>query len=245
MIGIIGRAQRRHEMQIHALAALSNHYHALVTPRSADHLADFMSLVNGKIAKEAARLHDWPQRVWSRPYEPIVVTNEERAQVGRLVYLLAHGAKEGFVADPRDWPGMHCARALIDGAPIKGLWFDRTREYAARRRRKSFSASDFATVETITFSPLPCWSHLAAEDYRVRVRELVETIIRDARLGRNQDTCLYDPSRLDPHLRPCRTKRSPAPRVHAATEEARQEFLEAYRLFLASRSTTTKKTRLL
>jgi hypothetical protein len=45
-----------------------------------------------------------------------------------------HGCKEGLVAWLRNWPGIHSVRALLDGEPIRGLWFDRTKEYAARNR---------------------------------------------------------------------------------------------------------------
>ncbi len=239
MIGAIGRGQRIHGMRIHAVAALSNHYHALVTPRSAEQLGDFMSLVNAKIAKEAARLHDWPQKVWSRRYEPIVVTNEELAQVGRLAYLLAHGCKEGLVADPRDWPGLHCAQALIRGEPLRGLWFDRAAEYEARRRRTWRTSSDFASVETIRLSPLPCWGHLSPDEVRRRTKDLLDMVISQSRTARAsarlEEADPHGFARLHPHHRPSRTKRSPAPMVHAASEEARQAFLGAYRLFVASR----------
>jgi REP element-mobilizing transposase RayT len=237
MIGILGRAQRRYRMIIHGVAALSNHYHALVTPESQKQLSAFMSLVNGKIAKEVGRLADWPQKVWSRPFEPIVVTNEEAAQVGRLAYLLAHGVKEGLVDNPCQWPGVHCAAALTADGRMEGLWFDRTREYQARRLGRVPSSLDFATRETLFLSPLPCWAHLDSAAQRDRVAELLRDITRDGdrpeRIAARE--CRRTLLEMDPHLRPCRTKRAPAPRVHAATEAAREQFLDAYRLFLASR----------
>ena len=42
--------------------------------------------------------------------------------MSRLAYLLAHGVKEGLVASPYDWPGVHCARALVEGKPVSGRW---------------------------------------------------------------------------------------------------------------------------
>src|SRR3954468_274105 len=39
-----------------------------------------------------------------------------------------------------------------------GTWYDRTQEYAARRRRgEDPDPFQYATPETLTFSPLPCW----------------------------------------------------------------------------------------
>jgi hypothetical protein len=40
---------------------------------------------------------DWPDKVWTRRYQSIVVSNEEMAQVERFRYLLSHGVKEGLV----------------------------------------------------------------------------------------------------------------------------------------------------
>jgi len=175
--------------------------------------------------------------VWGRRYEPIVVTQEERAQVARLKYLLAHGAKEGLVPDPREWPGIHCAKALLDDEPLRGIWFDRSKEYAARRSGTPRSSYDFASVETVTLSPLPCWADLPRETIRLRVNEILTTIVSTPKptpqptseVGTKPNENRF----LHPHFRPPRTKRSPAPLVHAASDEARQQFLEAYGLFLA------------
>ncbi len=57
-----------------------------------------------------------------------------------------HGsAAEGLCESPLDWPGVHAARALIEGVPLEGHWFDRTREWMAERRHEEFEAHDFAT----------------------------------------------------------------------------------------------------
>jgi hypothetical protein len=50
---------------------------------------------------------------------------------------------------PQDWPGVHSARALVNGAALTGTWFDRTQEYAARRRGEEFDRLRYATTETL------------------------------------------------------------------------------------------------
>lgn len=52
----------------------------------------------------------------------------------RLRYVLSHGCKEDLVARSGDGPGVHCVEALTLGIPLTGYWFDRTQEFAARRR---------------------------------------------------------------------------------------------------------------
>jgi hypothetical protein len=50
-------------MTIHAFVVVSNHAHLLLSPTSAYQLARLMQFVNANIAKEVARLQDWPERV--------------------------------------------------------------------------------------------------------------------------------------------------------------------------------------
>src|SRR5688572_5363502 len=105
----------------------------------AERMSRFVGYVNTNIAKEAGKLAQWREKFWSRRYQHIVVTEEEAAQVARMKYLLSHGAKEGPVKRPQDWPGVHGVRALLDGGPLRGYWFDRTKEYSARQRNEEFS----------------------------------------------------------------------------------------------------------
>ncbi len=90
-----------------------------------------MGHFNSKLAREVGRLTGWRDKIFARRYQAILVSEEEEAQFGRLLYLLSRGAKENLVADPREWPGVHCVDALLTGEPMEGTWFDRTEEYAA------------------------------------------------------------------------------------------------------------------
>src|SRR3954453_8783728 len=116
------------------------------------------------------------EKIFGRRYQSIVVSDEEEAQIGRLRYQLAHGAKEDLVDRPRDWPGVHCVRALLEGEVLEGLWFDRTQEYLARRRGEKFELLQYATREVLELDPLPCWKHLTEEQRRARAAALVEDI---------------------------------------------------------------------
>ncbi len=53
-------------------------------------------------------------------------------------------------------PASHAIRELLEGKPLKGLWFDRTQEYAARNRGEDFDRLKYATEEILELSPLPC-----------------------------------------------------------------------------------------
>ncbi len=163
------------------------------------------------------------------------MSDEEEAQVGRLVYVLSHGCKENLVARPQDRPGVHCVTTLLTGEPIEGTWFDRTKEWKARLRGEEFGVRQFADTEIVNLAPLPCWRDLSAEQYRERIGELIEAII--AQTAARRTATGIEPLgsaailRQNPYSQPVKTKRSPAPLVHAASKRVRTEIRIAYAWF--------------
>ncbi len=236
--GVLARAARLHEVGVHGHGFLSNHYHLLLSVLDAKQLASFMNYLNSNLAREAGRLVHWREKFWGRRYQAIVVSDEEEAQVGRLVYLLAHGVKEGLVASPYDWPGVHCARELVEGKPVSGRWYDRTLESKSRRKGLLLDPKDFIVEEQLTLAPLPCWRSLEPEVYRARVQGLIEEIEawgrqREEETGRpplgREEVC-----RQDPHFEPSQLKKAPAPLVHAVAPEVRRALCKAYFTFLTA-----------
>jgi REP element-mobilizing transposase RayT len=236
-IGILARAKARFGVKVHAVACLSNHHHLLVSPEDAEQLASFMEYVQGNVAREIGSLHDWQGSFWWRRYDSILVSDEPEMQVRRVAYVLAQGCKEGLVARPELWPGVHSVFALREGIPLRGVWYDRTAFALESRGRQTAGLDEFATEEALELDPLPCWEKagLSIEEMQSRIAELVEVIAEDAAAEhRAKGTRPADPEvflRVHPHQRPAATKRSPAPRVHAILPEVRAAFEEAYRLF--------------
>jgi putative transposase len=234
VLGIIGRAQHRFGVRIHAFVVLSNHWHGLLSVRDAAQLAAFMSFVNGNMAREIGRLHRWRERFWGRRYSAIVVA-DETAQVSRLKYLLSNGCKENLVARPALWPGPSCVEALTTSSTIRGIWLDRTAEYRARRRLQKGEPAQFVTSYAVELSKLPCWQNLTDEAHRVACADLAkqaETEARAARPRTKRPLGIRKILRLRPHARPRTTSTTPAPLVHASTLAARIAFKQAYRAFV-------------
>jgi REP element-mobilizing transposase RayT len=236
--GVLGRAQAQIPVRCHAAVFLSTHFHLLLSVDDAQQLAEFMRYLNTNLSLEINRLYDRRGAVWGSRYKAILVSQEEAAQAGRFRYVLAHGVKEGLVAQARDWPGVHSVREILAGEPIRGYWFDRTQEYGARNRGEEFGRLKYATEETFELTPLPCWAHLSAEDYRQRVAELVAEI--ESTAAAELAKCGRVPLgvakvlRQSHETRPPREKRSPAPLYHAATRAVRKAFWEAYAMFVAA-----------
>ena len=236
IMGALARASHRYDVGVVAMAFLSNHYHVLLWADDARQLARFMTYFNSKLAREIGRLTGWRQKIWSRRYQAIVVSQEEEAQEARLAYVLAHGVKEQLVACIGDWPGVHAAPALLSGLALEGVWYDRTKEYLSKNKGKKSDPDRFAETETLALVPLPCWKHLSPESYRARIASLIQQIEEEAaaqRQASGRKVLGADAiQRQDPRTEPNRTKKSPAPRFHAIRKWVRQELYQTYTLFV-------------
>jgi REP element-mobilizing transposase RayT len=247
VIGALARAKRRYGVRVCSFVCVSNHLHILADVEDAQQLAKFMGHFTSKLAREVGRLTGWKEKIFGRRYQAIVVSHEEAAQLERLRYSLAHGAKEDLVERPRDWPGVHAVRALVEGEVLEGLWFDRTQEYAARRRGETFGLLQYATREVLELDPLPCWQHLSEEERRRRAASMVadieaEAAARRKRTGRRT----LGPGAIQaqsPFQQPERTKKSPAPAFHAASRRARRELRGFYAEFVAAFRDAAEKMR--
>ena len=235
-IGIMARAKELYPVELYAFGGLRTHLHMLVGVSDVDRLAGFVGYVNSNLAREAGRIVDWRERFWGRRYRAIEISDEEQAQVSRLRYILSHGPKENLVLRCRDWPGLQCVDALAKGQPLKGFWRDRSLEYEANRRGKAVDLDTFIEPYILELDPLPCWRHLPPEEIQRRISEIIDEI--DTASARRVVLHGVTPlgaeaiRKQDPHERPPRTKRSPAPAVHAASKSVRKQLKAAYRLFV-------------
>ncbi len=247
LIGTLARAKRRHKVRVCFFVCVSNHMHLLLWTEDARELARFMGYFLSKLAREVGRLTGWKEKIFGRRYQAIVISEEEEAQIERLRYGLAHGAKEDLVERPRDWPGAHAVRALLEGEVLEGLWFDRTQEYLARRRGETFDRLQYATREVLELDPLPCWEHLTPERRRARVAALVEDIESEAATRRKRTGAkplgVAAVLSQDPLQKPKKTKKSPAPAFHAASRVVRRSLWDAYSLFVAAYRAAAEKLR--
>jgi Transposase IS200 like len=247
IIGVLARALARYGARCICFAFVSSHYHLLLEVDSAFQLARTMNYFNSKLAKEIGRLTGWRDKIWSRRYQAIVVSKEDAAQIARLKYILSHGVKEFLCERLRDWPGVHAVRALVDGEALEGRWFDRSQEYAARRRGEKYDQYKYSTPETLTLLPLPCWEHLEPERRRELIASLVQEIEDEAAAARKREGVQV--AGVDallahhPHDRPEKLKKGPAPLFHAASAEMRQFLWSIYAEFVGRFRDAAEKLR--
>lgn len=249
VLGVVGRAQRMYGMEICLLVFMSNHYHMLLIPQDAKQLARFMGFVNGEIAREINRWTGWGAKFWARPFDAILVSDEPTAQLARFRYLVSHGVKEGLVARPEEWIGVHGIDAWLRGKELAGYWFDRSRENRAAKRTKHPDRLAFATRETVVLTPLPCWqqSGTTLEEIRKQIRSLIDEVIErraslerlEKNLARGRNTP-PSPESVDTLVglpwtfRPDHLARSPRPPFHYRSKTALARWRAAYGEFLAT-----------
>ncbi len=237
IVGALARAKSLHPVELSAFAFASNHFHLLCWVETVKDLARFMNHFNSKLAREIARLRGWHDKIWSRRYQAIEISDEPRAQEGRLRYVLSHGVKEFLVERPDQWPGVHAASPLVGGEPLEGWWFDRTKEYAARRRGKEPDLFEFATCEVLELDLLPCWRGLSAEERREHAASMIDAIVAEAAADRHargiEVLGATGVLEQDPFGRPEKSKKSPAPHFHAASKKAFMDLKAAYSEFYA------------
>jgi hypothetical protein len=113
---------------------------------------------------------------------------------------------------------------------------NRTKEWAARRRREEYGTHDYATRYEVKLSPLPAFRDLSPEAYREKVTELVREIEEEgerARQGRPVAGVAKILSQ-DPFKPPSRTtKKSPRRRFHVKGKKAQADLWAELTAFLA------------
>lgn len=249
-LGVLGKAQETYAMTICAAVVLSNHYHLLLRPQDGKHLADFMCFLKTNLSKEIGkRLRNWPTQFFDQRYHTTTVSDEEAAQVQVLRYILSHGVKENLVDRVRDWPGVHSAQSLINGVPLLGRWYDRSAESAAVQGQGACVADsgDFASQQTVTFSPIPCWQHLPDTTWRRYVAEMVDEIDCQAAAERDAQgkTSLGVAKILaqDPYHCPDEIPQSPLPTFHTASRKAFDAMVEIWRQVVQAYRAASEKLR--
>ena len=238
ILGVLGRAQAKYGVALHMFVFLSNHKHILGTVRDELQMSRFMGFVNGNLAKELGRLHDWREKFWGRRYHSASVKFTEVDQIERFMYILENGCKEGLVASPLDWPGVSAAGALYRGETMmQGTWNDRTAQYRAKLRGEY---KEFPSTETVHLTPLPFLQERSPEEQRAFYVDAIQEVERKtAQMHKDNGTSPMGARairRRKPHDKPKAFKPSPAPPFHAANREhfwamhnARKAKVAAYR----------------
>jgi REP element-mobilizing transposase RayT len=183
--GVMGKAQLHwSNMKIYGLAFMSNHLHLMVQGDSR-HISAFVGFIKREISRRLGQLYSIEGSIWAGRFISTALPTPE-SQVACLRYILSQGVKENLVAHPCQWPGLHCASALLEGKDIEGSWFNAT-AYAQAKWNKQRNPelpkvrkADFYEVMQVRLSPLPQWEHLALKERLKLAALLVDEVVAEA-----------------------------------------------------------------
>ena len=212
--GVIARARRNWPaVSLFAATFLSTHAHMLLQGPPAA-VAAFIGFTKREISRRWGPKVGWSGPMWDRYHATAVIT--EAAQERCLKYVLAQSVKELLCARPEDWPGFHCAPALMTGEPMSGHWLNATQyghaKHRAQRRGEALpDRASYLEPESLQFDPIPAWAQHPPEQYRSAVQRLVvETALEAERVRQDRGLGQPDVSRVLEINPMARVKRPPA-----------------------------------
>lgn len=252
MLGVIGQAMRLFEgdVRLYFAGGTCNHIHIVAAFRSAEVKAAWTCHVRTNLSKELGDLYDWRGCHWERRSTDIPIL-DEATLLARLVYLAGQTTNAGLVRHAAEWPGVPWTLAVTEGRPLVGVWYNRTRLYRLRmaweaqpkgQRGRRPVLADVAETRTVELSPPQMWAELTEDEQRARWCEVIET----AETRYPAPARVLGPAavlRVKPHDRPEKSKRSPAPAVHASSRAQRLEWRGAYRAFVETYRSAMKALR--
>ncbi len=178
-IGVVAKAQQSHDVELHAVALMSNHLHILMTSPGTAVVSKFMEFVGCNLSKTANRHRGRRGPVWDGPYHHTILSTEEEVQLAMLAYVLAHGAKEGIVDLPEAWPGLTSAVELNprESKPLLGIWEDRTRICRTTAANAEAHPEKFESVVRINHTLPPALAHSEPDAARAAVGKATDKLI--------------------------------------------------------------------
>lgn len=123
----LGLAAKKHGVEVHALSAMSNHYHLVLTDVEGV-LPDFMAWLNRQLAKCIKQLRAWDEVVWepNGTYSAVELSGPTEV-LDKIAYTLLNPVTAGLVRSPERWPGaLSTLETLHKGAmnaTHPGMWF--------------------------------------------------------------------------------------------------------------------------
>jgi putative transposase len=139
-------AADKHGVSVHALCAMSNHYHLVITDTDGV-LPHFMAWLNRQLAMCVKRLRRWDEVVWEPNVAYSAVELEGVSEVlDKAAYVLLNPVSAALVRSPERWPG---ALSTVDRLRIG---------YMRATRPSVWFANDAPESVSLELTPPPCFA---------------------------------------------------------------------------------------
>jgi len=170
-------AAQRHDVEVHGLCAMSNHYHLIVTDAEGV-LPNFMAWLNRHLAMCVKRLRGWDEVVWEPnvAYSAVELTGPSEV-LDKMAYVILNPVSASLVRSPEQWPGVVSTREALLTTNIEanrpGVWFRDTQPEVVR----------------LELSVPPCFSKRAT--YLRALDELLDSRLSALLIWHQREGCRY------------------------------------------------------
>lgn len=102
LLDLIDENAKKHQVAIHAYVLMSNHFHLLATPETAEGIPQMMQAVGRRYVRNYNLRHQRTGTLWEGRYRSTLI-QAERYLLACMVYLDLNPVRAGMVADPADY----------------------------------------------------------------------------------------------------------------------------------------------
>jgi putative transposase len=103
LLGLIDEHARKQHVALHAYVLMSNHFHLLATPETAEGIPQMMQAVGRRYVRNYNLRYARTGTLWEGRYRSTLI-QAERYLLACMVYLDLNPVRAGMVADPGDYP---------------------------------------------------------------------------------------------------------------------------------------------
>ncbi len=103
LLSLLDENARKQHVAIHAYVLMSNHFHLLATPETAEGIPQLMQGVGRSYVRYYNQRHARTGTLWEGRYRSTLI-QAERYLLACMVYIDLNPVRAGMVADPADYP---------------------------------------------------------------------------------------------------------------------------------------------
>lgn len=103
LLGLIDEHARKNEVALHAYVLMSNHFHLLATPETAEGIPQMMQAVGRRYVRHYNLRHARTGTLWEGRYRSTLI-QAERYLLACMVYMDLNPVRAAMVTDPAEYP---------------------------------------------------------------------------------------------------------------------------------------------
>lgn len=103
LLGLLAENAHKHQVAVHGYVLMSNHFHLLATPETAEGIPQMMQAVGRRYVRNFNLRQARTGTLWEGRYRSTLI-QAERHLLNCMVYMDLNPVRAGMVADPADYP---------------------------------------------------------------------------------------------------------------------------------------------